>query len=89
MAAKSRKIERERVGAVVARGDAEIGFQQLSELLPIEGIEIVGPLPAEVQKVERVLRRRDRELAARDRRARTDTVSRVAERQRKRSRPRA
>jgi molybdate transport system substrate-binding protein len=51
MAAKSRKIERERVGAVVARGDVELGFQQLSELLPIEGIEIVGPLPAEVQKV--------------------------------------
>ena len=50
MAAKSRKIERERVGAVVARGDAEIGFQQLSELLAVEGIEIVGPLPAEVQK---------------------------------------
>ena len=51
VAAKSHKIERERVGAVVARGEAEIGFQQLSELKPIEGIEIVGPLPAEVQKV--------------------------------------
>ncbi len=50
VAAKSHKIERERVGAVVARGDAELGFQQLSELQPIEGIEIVGPLPAEVQK---------------------------------------
>jgi molybdate transport system substrate-binding protein len=51
MAAKSRKIDRERVGAVVARGEAELGFQQLSELLPIAGIDIVGPLPAEVQKV--------------------------------------
>jgi molybdate transport system substrate-binding protein len=50
VAAKSRKIDRERVGAVVARGDAEIGFQQLSELKPIAGIEVVGPLPAEVQK---------------------------------------
>jgi len=50
VAAKSHKIERERVGAVIARGDAELGFQQLSELKPIEGIEIVGPLPAEVQK---------------------------------------
>jgi putative tricarboxylic transport membrane protein len=49
VAAKSRKIDRERVGAVVARGDAEIGFQQLSELLPIEGIDVVGPLPDEVQ----------------------------------------
>src|SRR5512143_1285583 len=51
VAGKSRKIERERVGAVVARGEAELGFQQLSELLPIAGIEVVGPLPAEVQKV--------------------------------------
>jgi molybdate transport system substrate-binding protein len=48
---KSRRIERERVGAVVARGDAEIGFQQISELLPIEGIDYVGPLPPEVQRV--------------------------------------
>lgn len=51
MAAKSRRIERERVGAVVARGDAEIGFQQTSELLPVPGIQYVGPLPAEVQRV--------------------------------------
>lgn len=48
---KSQRIERERVGAVVARGDAEIGFQQISELLPIDGIELVGPLPREVQRV--------------------------------------
>lgn len=39
------------VGTVVARGDAEIGFQQLSELLPIAGIDIVGPIPPEVQKI--------------------------------------
>jgi molybdate transport system substrate-binding protein len=51
MAAKSRKYDQERVGAVIARGDAEIGFQQISELLPIPGIELVGPLPADVQKV--------------------------------------
>ena len=48
---KSRRIESERVGVVVARGDAEIGFQQISELLPIAGIDYVGPLPAEVQRV--------------------------------------
>jgi molybdate transport system substrate-binding protein len=47
---KSRRIEGERVGAVVARGDAEIGFQQISELLPVPGIEYVGPLPPEVQR---------------------------------------
>lgn len=48
---KSRRIESERVGAVVARGDADIGFQQISELLPIRGIEIVGPLPPGAQRV--------------------------------------
>lgn len=48
---KSQRIERERVGAVVARGEAEIGFQQISELLPIDGIEYLGPLPAEVQRI--------------------------------------
>jgi molybdate transport system substrate-binding protein len=49
--AKSRRIESERVGAIVARGEADIGFQQISELLPVPGIEYVGPLPADVQRV--------------------------------------
>ena len=49
--AKSRKIDSEPVAAVVARGDAEIGFQQISELRPVPGIEVVGPLPSEVQRV--------------------------------------
>ena len=49
---KCRRIEGgERVGAVVARGEAEIGFQQISELLPISGIDHVTPLPPEVQKI--------------------------------------
>ncbi len=48
---KSRRIEGERVGAVVARGEAEIGFQQISELLPVPGIDLVGPLPSDVQRV--------------------------------------
>jgi molybdate transport system substrate-binding protein len=39
------------VGEVVARGEAEIGVQQISELLPVAGIEIVGPLPASLQKI--------------------------------------
>lgn len=51
IAAKVKRIEVERVGSVVARGDAEIGFQQMSELRPITGIEIVGPLPSAVQRV--------------------------------------
>lgn len=41
----------ERVGAVIARGEAEIGFQQISELLPVPGISHVTPLPLEAQKV--------------------------------------
>lgn len=48
---KATRIESERVGTVVARGDAEIGFQQISELLPIDGIDFVGPLPDAVQRV--------------------------------------
>jgi molybdate transport system substrate-binding protein len=51
VAAKIKRIEGERVGNVVARGDAEIGFQQVSELLPIEGIDYVGPLPDGVQRI--------------------------------------
>ncbi len=51
IAAKGRRIESERVGTVVARGDAEIGFQQISELVSIEGIDFVGPLPDEAQRV--------------------------------------
>lgn len=51
MHGKARKIIAERVGNVVARGDAELGFQQVSELKPIAGIELLGPLPAEVQKI--------------------------------------
>ena len=39
------------VGEVVAKGEAEIGIQQISELLPVAGIEIVGPLPAALQKI--------------------------------------
>jgi molybdate transport system substrate-binding protein len=48
---KARKIPATPVGEIVAHGDAEIGFQQMSELKPVAGIDIVGPLPDELQKV--------------------------------------
>jgi len=48
---KARMIPAEPVGRVVARGEAEIGFQQLPELKPVEGIDIVGLIPEEAQKV--------------------------------------
>ncbi len=41
----------ERVGAVIARGELDFGFQQMSELLPVPGIAHVTPLPPELQKV--------------------------------------
>jgi molybdate transport system substrate-binding protein len=39
------------VAALVANGEADLGFQQLSELIGQPGIEIVGPLPPEIQAV--------------------------------------
>jgi molybdate transport system substrate-binding protein len=53
IAKKSRKVRGppsgEPVAAVVARGEAEIGFQQVSELIHVPGITFVGTIPAEVQ----------------------------------------
>ncbi len=48
---KSKKIEADPVGGVVASGEFEIGFQQISELLPVKGIDIVAPLPPGAQRV--------------------------------------
>ena len=39
------------VGTLVARGDVELGFQQLSELMHLPGLDVVGLLPAEIQAV--------------------------------------
>jgi molybdate transport system substrate-binding protein len=53
VAGKSRKVRGppsgEPVAAVVARGEAEIGFQQVSELLHVPGTSFVGPIPGELQ----------------------------------------
>jgi molybdate transport system substrate-binding protein len=46
-------VEKGPVGVVVASGGAQIGVQQLCELAPVAGIDIVGPLPGEAQKVTR------------------------------------
>ena len=38
------------VGSIIASGEAEIGFQQISELSHFAGVDYVGPLPADVQQ---------------------------------------
>ena len=38
------------VGDLIARGEVELGFQQLSELLPVAGIDVIGMLPPEDQE---------------------------------------
>ncbi|MBQ0943014.1 substrate-binding domain-containing protein [Ideonella sp. 4Y16] len=45
-----KRILSERVGAVVARGDAELGFQQVSELIYFKELDFIGTLPEEVQQ---------------------------------------
>ena len=53
VAGKSRKVRGppsgEPVAAVVARGEAEIGFQQVAELLHVPGVDFIGTIPAELQ----------------------------------------
>ncbi len=55
LAGKSRKVRGppsgEPVAAVVARGESEIGFQQVAELIHVPGVTFVGTLPAELQPV--------------------------------------
>jgi molybdate transport system substrate-binding protein len=53
IAGRSRRVRGppagEPVAKVVARGEAEIGFQQVSELIRVEGVTFVGTIPAELQ----------------------------------------
>ena len=48
---KVKQVQGEPAGGVVARGEAEIAFQQVSELLPVPGTDFVGPLPADIQQI--------------------------------------
>jgi len=48
---KITRVQGEPAGAVAARGDAELAFQQVCELLPVPGIELVGPLPPDIQEI--------------------------------------
>lgn len=48
---KIKMIAADPVGGVVAKGEADLGFQQISELKPITGITLLGPIPEAVQEV--------------------------------------
>jgi len=48
---RTQRVVGERVASVVARGEAEIGFQAVSEIISIDGIAFVGPIPSELQQV--------------------------------------
>ena len=51
MASKAHVIPATPVAEIVARGEADLGLQQVAELLPVQGIVFAGRLPADVQKV--------------------------------------
>ncbi|MBJ2318505.1 MULTISPECIES: substrate-binding domain-containing protein [unclassified Pseudomonas] len=53
MPAKGTMIERVPVGEQVAKGDYEVGLQQVAELLPVKGVTFVGKIPEDVQSVTR------------------------------------
>lgn len=53
LAAKGKMIERIPVASVVAKGDYELGFQQVAELLPVPGVTFAGKIPEDLQSVTR------------------------------------
>ena len=75
---KAKKIPATPVGEIVARGDAEIGFQQIGELRPVSGIDIVGPLPAGSAEDHGVFGRHRHRLQGARRRQGADQVPRLA-----------
>jgi molybdate transport system substrate-binding protein len=48
---KVKRVQGQPSGEVVAQGEAELGFQQVCELLPVPGIDFVAPLPPDVQEI--------------------------------------
>ena len=48
---KTKRVVSERVAAVVARGEVQIGFQQVSEILPIKGADYAGLIPEDLQEI--------------------------------------
>lgn len=53
VSAKGHRVERDPVGEAVAKGDYQIGFQQVSELLTVPGVTFIGKIPEQVQAVTR------------------------------------
>jgi molybdate transport system substrate-binding protein len=50
--AKTRQVPSgQTVGPIIANGEAEIGFQQVSELAHADGVDYIGPLPSEIQSI--------------------------------------
>jgi len=48
--AKAVVVQGRPVGAAIASGEAEIGVQQIAELRPVPGIDVIGDMPADLQK---------------------------------------
>jgi molybdate transport system substrate-binding protein len=48
---RAKQVKGVPIGALVASGEAEIGFQQVSELLPVPGIDVIDSLPAGIEKI--------------------------------------
>ncbi len=53
MQPKLLKVDGGNVVEAVARGQADLGLQQISEILPVAGVKLVGPLPGDLQRLTR------------------------------------
>ncbi|MGH8664938.1 MAG: substrate-binding domain-containing protein [Burkholderiales bacterium] len=52
LGARAQQVKGIPIGELVAKGEAEIGFQQVSELLPVAGIDVIRELPPGIEKIE-------------------------------------